>query len=39
LVYRTDIITFYLMAAGVLFLVFYTWPLKYMCYEFSKYKG
>lgn len=30
LVYRTDIITFYLMALGVLFLVFYTWPLKYI---------
>jgi 1,4-dihydroxy-2-naphthoate octaprenyltransferase len=30
LVLRTDITTFYLMAAGILFLVFYTWPLKYI---------
>lgn len=30
LVMRTDITTFYLMAAGILFLVFYTWPLKYI---------
>lgn len=30
LVLRTDIITLYLMLAGVFFLVFYTWPLKYI---------
>lgn len=30
LVLRTDIITLYLMAAGALFLFFYTWPLKYI---------
>jgi len=30
LVMRTDLTTFYLMAAGILFLVFYTWPLKYI---------
>jgi 1,4-dihydroxy-2-naphthoate polyprenyltransferase len=30
LIVRTDITTFYLMAAGILFLVFYTWPLKYI---------
>jgi 1,4-dihydroxy-2-naphthoate octaprenyltransferase len=30
LVLHTDITTFYLMAAGILFLVFYTWPLKYI---------
>lgn len=30
LVLRTDIITFYLMTAGIIFLVFYTWPLKYI---------
>lgn len=30
LVLRTDLTTLYLMAAGILFLVFYTWPLKYI---------
>lgn len=30
LVLRTDITTLYLMIVGVLFLVFYTWPLKYI---------
>jgi len=30
LVMRTNITTLYLMAAGVLFLAFYTWPLKYI---------
>ena len=30
LVLQTDTTTIYLMAAGILFLVFYTWPLKYI---------
>lgn len=30
LVMNTDKTTFYLMAAGVVFLLFYTWPLKYI---------
>ncbi|HRY98104.1 MAG TPA: prenyltransferase [Bacteroidales bacterium] len=30
LVYRTDINTAYLMAAGLVLLLFYTWPLKYI---------
>jgi 1,4-dihydroxy-2-naphthoate octaprenyltransferase len=30
LVLHTDITTLYLMAAGVIFLLFYTWPLKYI---------
>lgn len=30
LVLRTDITTLYLMAAGIIFLLFYTWPLKYI---------
>lgn len=30
LVLRTDTTTLYLMAAGIVFLLFYTWPLKYI---------
>ena len=30
LVFRTDINTAYLMAAGLVLLLFYTWPLKYI---------
>ena len=30
LILQTDTTTIYLMAAGLLFLVFYTWPLKYI---------
>jgi len=30
LVLRTDRTTIYLMTAGILFLLFYTWPLKYI---------
>ena len=30
LVLQTDTTTIYLMATGILFLVFYTWPLKYI---------
>ncbi|RPH34164.1 MAG: prenyltransferase [Bacteroidales bacterium] len=30
LVLRTDKTTLYLMAAGIIFLLFYTWPLKYI---------
>lgn len=30
LIYRTDYITFYIMLAGMFFLLFYTWPLKYV---------
>ena len=30
LILRTDKITLYVMAAGVLLLLFYTWPLKYI---------
>lgn len=30
LILRTDRITLYLMLAGILFLLFYTWPLKYI---------
>lgn len=30
LVYRTDITTLYIMLIGVLLLIFYTWPLKYI---------
>ncbi len=30
LVYRSDINTLYLMIAGIIFLLFYTWPLKYI---------
>jgi len=30
LIARTDVITLYLMLAGVFFVLFYTWPLKYI---------
>ena len=30
LVLRTDVITLYLMLAGAFFVIFYTWPLKYI---------
>ncbi len=30
LIYQTGIVTFYLMLAGLFFLLFYTWPLKYI---------
>lgn len=30
LILRTDIVTVYLMVAGIIFLLFYTWPLKYI---------
>lgn len=30
LIYQTGIFTFYLMLAGLFFLLFYTWPLKYI---------
>ncbi|WP_028671940.1 prenyltransferase [Saccharospirillum impatiens] len=30
LVFRTDIVTLYFMLAGAFFVVFYTWPLKYI---------
>jgi 1,4-dihydroxy-2-naphthoate octaprenyltransferase len=30
LILRTDLITLYLMAAGAFFVLFYTWPLKYI---------
>jgi 1,4-dihydroxy-2-naphthoate polyprenyltransferase len=30
LIYRSDINTLYLMLAGAFFLLFYTWPLKYI---------
>ncbi|KAF0236331.1 MAG: 1 4-dihydroxy-2-naphthoate [Prolixibacteraceae bacterium] len=30
LIYQTGIVTLYLMLAGLFFLLFYTWPLKYI---------
>jgi len=30
LIYQTGIVTFYIMLAGLFFLLFYTWPLKYI---------